>query len=187
MNTIETIRCLVQLVFCCFMPSIKSKSNWGANATCITSLASHSFWRCGLLGYLSGSSSTALCGCNAHIIFYDVTTWSWKNLVNPAHGCSKQLCTTTQTDCELEGSCGIVLMLWSLQKQLQRRHRYRCSKIGIVTWSFFWCTRYLTPPLGSCGNIKCLHSFLSTFECPNIPVVWWLLTYFTAHSCTKTA
>ena len=32
---------------------------------------------------MSGSSSTALCARNAHITLYDVTTWSWVNLVNP--------------------------------------------------------------------------------------------------------
>ena len=28
----------------------------------------------------------ALCARNAHITVYDVTTWSWVNLVNPARG-----------------------------------------------------------------------------------------------------
>jgi len=32
---------------------------------------------------MSGSSSTALCARNAHITLYDITTWSWVNLVNP--------------------------------------------------------------------------------------------------------
>ena len=32
---------------------------------------------------MSGSSSTALCARNAHITLYDVTPWSWVNLVNP--------------------------------------------------------------------------------------------------------
>ena len=39
--------------------------------------------RCGLWDYMSGSSSMALCTCNAHITVYDITTWSWVNLVNP--------------------------------------------------------------------------------------------------------
>ena len=34
---------------------------------------------------MSGSSSTALCARNAHITLYDITTWSWVNLVNPFH------------------------------------------------------------------------------------------------------
>ena len=34
--------------------------------------------------FMSGSSSMALCARNAHITVYDVTTWSWVNLVNPA-------------------------------------------------------------------------------------------------------
>ena len=33
--------------------------------------------------YMSGSSSMALCARNAHITVYDVTTWSWVNLVHP--------------------------------------------------------------------------------------------------------
>ena len=32
---------------------------------------------------VSGSSSMALCVRNVHITLYDVTTWSWVNLVNP--------------------------------------------------------------------------------------------------------
>ena len=40
--------------------------------------------------------------------------------------------TATKTDCELEGSWGIVSMLKSLQKQLQRRHRQRCLKIDTL-------------------------------------------------------
>ena len=33
--------------------------------------------------YMSGPSTMALCVRNAHITVYDVTTWSWVNLVNP--------------------------------------------------------------------------------------------------------
>ena len=36
--------------------------------------------------------------------------------------------TVTRTDCELKGSWGIILMLKSIQKQLQRRHRQQCVK-----------------------------------------------------------
>ena len=43
----------------------------------------------------------------------------------------------------------------------------------------FWYTMYCIPPLQSCGTTECLHSFLSTFECQIIPVVWWLQTYST--------
>ena len=43
--------------------------------------------RCGLRDYMymSGSSSVALCARNARITVYDVTTWSWVNLVNPLY------------------------------------------------------------------------------------------------------
>ena len=41
----------------------------------------------------------------------------------------------------------------------------------------FWYTRYHVPQLQSCGIAECLRSFHSAFECPNIPVVRWLLTY----------
>ena len=40
-------------------------------------------WFARLMCCMSGSSSTALCARNAHITLYDVTTWSWVNLVNP--------------------------------------------------------------------------------------------------------
>ena len=40
-------------------------------------------WLARLMRYMSGSSSMALCARNAHITVYDVTTWSWVNLVNP--------------------------------------------------------------------------------------------------------
>ena len=40
-------------------------------------------WLARLMCYMSGSSSMALCACNAHITVYDVTTWSWVNLVHP--------------------------------------------------------------------------------------------------------
>ena len=43
----------------------------------------------------------------------------------------------------------------------------------------FWYTRYHVPPLQSCSIAECLHSFLSTLECPIIHVVRWLLTYST--------
>ena len=48
--------------------------------------------------------------------------------------------TTTKTDCVFEGSWGIVSMLKSLQKQLQRRHRQRCLEIDtlIRLLMFFW-------------------------------------------------
>ena len=49
--------------------------------------------------------------------------------------------TVTRTDCELEGSWGIILMLKSIQKQLQRRHRQQCVKFtqGLMFfgWSFY--------------------------------------------------
>ena len=41
-------------------------------------------WLARVMCCMSGSSSTALCAHNAHITLYDVTTWSWVNLVNPA-------------------------------------------------------------------------------------------------------
>ena len=40
-------------------------------------------WLARLMRYMSGSSSMALCARNAHITVYDVTTWSWVNLVHP--------------------------------------------------------------------------------------------------------
>ena len=43
-------------------------------------------WLARLMRYMSGSSSMALCARNAHITVYDVTTWSWVNLVHPAWG-----------------------------------------------------------------------------------------------------
>ena len=36
---------------------------------------------------------------------------------------------------------------------------------------------YCIPPLQSCGISECVGSFPSAFECLNIPVVQWLLTY----------
>ena len=41
----------------------------------------------------------------------------------------------------------------------------------------FWYTWYHVPQLQSYGIAECLRSFSSAFECPNIPVVRWLLTY----------
>ena len=63
-----------------------SNSTWGANATCGTSLANHVYlcrevWLARLICYMSG----ALWSSNEHIILYDITTWSWVNLVNPGH------------------------------------------------------------------------------------------------------
>ena len=52
--------------------------------------------RCGLQVVMcctSGSSSTALCARNAHITLYDVTTWSWVNLVNPSTVCARAAVT----------------------------------------------------------------------------------------------
>ena len=40
-------------------------------------------WFARLMCCVSRSSSTALCPLNAHITLYDVTTWSWANLVHP--------------------------------------------------------------------------------------------------------
>ena len=40
-------------------------------------------WLARVMCCMSGSSSTALFARNAHITLYDVTTWSWVNLVNP--------------------------------------------------------------------------------------------------------
>ena len=40
-------------------------------------------WLARLMHCMSGSSSMALCARNAHIIVYDVATWSWVNLVHP--------------------------------------------------------------------------------------------------------
>ena len=40
-------------------------------------------WLARVMCCMSGSSSTVLCARNAHITLYDVTTWSWVNLVNP--------------------------------------------------------------------------------------------------------
>ena len=97
--------------------------------------------------------------------------------------------TVLKTDCQFEGSWGIVSMLKPLQEQLQRRHRQRCLKIDIligllmffgrsfyrfqcqqetVCRHHFWYTRYHVPPLQSCGIAKCLLSFLSALECPII-------------------
>ena len=41
---------------------------------------------------MSGSSSTALCARNAHITLYDITSWSWVNLVNPHIECRTVEC-----------------------------------------------------------------------------------------------
>ena len=57
MNTIHTTWCLVQLVFCCCMPSSNSSLTWGANA-CATSLTlRREVWLARLMCYMSGSSS----------------------------------------------------------------------------------------------------------------------------------
>ena len=40
-------------------------------------------WLARLTCYMSGSNSIALCVQNVQITVYDVTTWSWVNLVNP--------------------------------------------------------------------------------------------------------
>ena len=108
--------------------------------------------------------------------------------------CSRVLkaATTMKTDCQFEGSWGIISMLKSFQKQLQRRHRQQCLKTDTLIrllmffrWLFyrfwrqqetvcghhFWYTRYHVPPLQSCGIAKCLFSFLSALECPIIHVV----------------
>ena len=97
--------------------------------------------------------------------------------------------TATKTDCQFEGSWGIVSMLKSLQKQLQTRHRQRCLEIvhynpiidvfrtvvlallastGNSVRAPFWYTRYHVPPLQSGGIAECLLSFLSALECPII-------------------
>ena len=41
---------------------------------------------------MSGSSSTALCTRHAHITLYDITSWSWVNLVNPHIECRTVEC-----------------------------------------------------------------------------------------------
>ena len=42
-------------------------------------------WLARLMRYMSGSSSMAHWAHNAHITVYDVTTWSWVNLVPQIH------------------------------------------------------------------------------------------------------
>ena len=100
--------------------------------------------------------------------------------------------TATKIYCGLGRSWGIVSMLKSLQKQLQRRHKQQCLKIDTLfrrlmffgrpfnrfkrqqetmRGRHFWYTRYRVPPLQSCGIAECLRSFPSAFERPNIPVV----------------
>ena len=62
----------------------------------------------------------------------------------------------------------ILLLLYCQQERMRRHH--------------FWYTRYRVPPLQSCGIAECLRSFPSAFQCPNIPVVLWSLTY---SSCSR--
>ena len=52
--------------------------------------------------------------------------------------CSKQLSTATKIYCKLERSWGIISMLKSLQKQLQRRHKQRCLKIDTLLRSMMF-------------------------------------------------
>ena len=48
-----------------------------------SSLFRREMWLARLMCCMSGSSSTVICARNAYITLYDVTTWSWVNLVNP--------------------------------------------------------------------------------------------------------
>ena len=61
--------------------------------------------------------------------------------------------TMTKTDCKLEGSWGIVLMLKSLQKQLQRRHRQWCLKMStLIRRLMFFFRTVILSLLPSTGN-----------------------------------
>ena len=91
MNTIQTTWCLVQLVFCCCMcpPATQTRlEDLGAiyhsqrGVACETNVLH--VW----------IQFHALCARNAHITVYDVTTWSWVNLVNPAPAQLSVACST---------------------------------------------------------------------------------------------
>ena len=89
-----TTWCFYQLVFCCCMPTSNSKSTWGVNAAYTTSL----MWLARLIMcYMSGSSSMENCMCNAHVTVYDVTKWSWVNLVTPPLVVNSPIMYTTPT------------------------------------------------------------------------------------------
>ena len=79
LNTIRTTWCLVHWCFVVARPT--------ATPSRIEELTLHVLKpeRCDLrvMCCMSGSSSTTLCARNAHIKLYDVTAWSWVNLVNP--------------------------------------------------------------------------------------------------------
>ena len=57
-----------------------TRPGYEANAACAKA---REVWLASVMCCMSGSSSMALCARNAYITLYDVTTWSWVNLVNP--------------------------------------------------------------------------------------------------------
>ena len=83
LRTLHIAWCLVQLVFCCCMPSSKSNSTWGAKLCymCYKSRKPYPLQRCGLLDYIHSTCldpvlQHSACAHNVYIILYDITTWS---------------------------------------------------------------------------------------------------------------
>ena len=104
LNTIQTTWCLVQLVFV---------------AACPPAILRREVWLAGLHVWIQ--YSMAVCARNAHITVYDVTTWSWVNLVNPRQS---KLHAFVQTFCphayEIDRSRGIITRKLSDDRTLSR-------------------------------------------------------------------
>ena len=86
----------------------------------------------------------------------------------------------TKIYCEFERSWGIILMLKSLQKQLQRRYKQRCLKIDTLLriLMFFMPILTLIAPTGDNARASFLvHQVLCTST-----TVWWYRQMFTHFS-----
>ena len=78
--------------------------------------------------------------------------------------------TAMKTDCQLEGSWGIVSMLKSLQTQLQRRHRQWCLKIDTLIQLLMFETVILSLLASTGNNVRA--SFL-VHQIPHTSTTVW--------------